>query len=112
MGNNGLADRVSEHFGRAPTFTIVDTLTNEVKVIENISEHFGGGGRPPELLSRESIDVMLCLGLGPRAISRFEQLGIRVYVGASGTVRDAINAFQAGILKEATSEDACKEHRH
>lgn len=43
-GKSGLNDQVNEHFGRAPTFTIVDTDNMEVKVIENRSEHMGGSG--------------------------------------------------------------------
>ena len=112
MGDKGLDEFVSEHFGRAPTFTVVDMETKEVKVISNTSEHFGGVGHAPEIISEARAEVTLCSGLGPRAIGMFEQIGIEVYVGASGTVKDAIGAFQAGMLHEATDADACKEHRH
>ncbi|MBK5190809.1 MAG: iron-sulfur cluster assembly scaffold protein [Methanosarcinales archaeon] len=112
LGNGGLDDLVSEHFGRAPTFTVVDMANSGVKVVENTGEHFGGVGNTPELVAGAGAEIMLCSGLGPRAISMFEQLGIEVYVGASGTVQDAINAFQAGELLEASDANACKEHRH
>lgn len=112
LGNNGLDEYVSEHFGRAPTFTVVDLLTNEVKVILNTSAHRGGSGYPPEILANAGVEVMLCRGLGPRAIDMFEQYGIEVYVGASGTVRDAIQAWKAGKLHVATDENACRMHRH
>jgi len=112
MGSNGLDEHVSEHFGRAPTFTVVDMATNEVKVIPNTSEHMGGSGYPPEIMASAGVEVMLCSGLGPRAIGMFEQCGIEVYVGASGTVRDAIQAWQAGRLYVATDENACRMHRH
>ena len=112
MGDRGLDETVSAHFGRALTFTIIDMETNEVRVLRNESEHFGGVGYPPELLANADAQVLLTSGLGPRAINMFEQIGIEVYVGASGTVRDAIEAFQRGMLQEATDENACKEHRH
>ncbi len=112
LGTGGLEDLVSEHFGRAPTFTVVDMANSEVKVVENTGEHFGGVGNTPELVAGAGAEIMLCSGLGPRAISMFEQLGIEVYVGASGTVQDAINAFQAGELLEASDANACKEHLH
>ena len=35
MGNGGMDESVGEHFGRVPTFTVVDLNTNEVKVIPN-----------------------------------------------------------------------------
>lgn len=112
LGERGLEELVSEHFGRAPTFTIVDLSKNEVKVVPNTSEHFGGTFLPPEMLSSEGVEVMLCSGLGPRAINMFESFGIEVYVGASRTVKDTIRAFQSGMLREATDADACKMHRH
>jgi predicted Fe-Mo cluster-binding NifX family protein len=115
MGDRGLEETISEHFGRAPTFTIVDMRTDEVNVLPNTGEHFGGFKVAPEILSEVGVEVMLCSGLGPRAISMFEQFGIEVYVGADSggtTVRDALNAFQAGVLHEVSDKDACALHRH
>ena len=114
MGDRGLEDTVSGHFGRAPTFTIVDMETNELNVLPNTSEHFGGFKVAPEILADAGVEVMLCSGLGPRAINMFEQFGVAVYVGidsSAATVGDAISAFQAGLLHEATDKDACVEHR-
>ena len=112
IGQNGLVEMVSPHFGRAPTFTVVDTDTNAVKVLQNTSEHMGGVGLPPELMARAGVQVMLCSGLGPRAIQMFEEYGIEVYVGADGTVTDAIQAWRRGLLQVATDKNACEMHRH
>ena len=112
LGEKGLEECVSDHFGRSPTFTIVDLDANKVKVIRNTSEHFGGMGHPPELLAREKVDVLLCSGLGPRAAQAFQQSGIEIYVGAMGTVKDVISAWQAGKLQEATDKNVCRIHRH
>jgi predicted Fe-Mo cluster-binding NifX family protein len=110
MGNNGLDDFVGEHFGRVPTYTIVDIDTNEVKVISNTSEHMGGVGHPPEIMAREGVNILVCRNLGRRAISMFDESGIDVYIGASGTVKDAISAFRQGRLQKAGINDACGRH--
>lgn len=110
MGNNGLDERVGEHFGRVPTYTIVDTETDKVETIPNTSEHMGGTGYPPEIMVKAGVNVMVCGGLGRRAVSMFEELGIRVFVGANGTVRDAVQQYQSGALEEATDENACRQH--
>jgi predicted Fe-Mo cluster-binding NifX family protein len=110
IGNKGLEDSVGEHFGRVPTYTIVDLETDDVKAIPNTSHHMGGQGDPPEIMAKEEVNVMICQGLGRRAISLFESLGIEVYIGASGTVRDAITMFQQGELHKATLDDACGKH--
>jgi predicted Fe-Mo cluster-binding NifX family protein len=112
IGDEGLDDEVSTHFGRAPTFTIVDTETNDVKIVENTSEHMGGLGKPPEIMHREGVGVMLCSGMGYRAIQMFRQFNIEVFVGVVGTVREAIALWKSGILQAATDATACKEGRH
>ena len=110
MGENGLDNQVGEHFGRVPTYTIVDLDTNEVKVIENTSEHMGGQGYPPEIMAKEGVNAMVCRGLGRRAIMMFEELGIDVYIGASGTVKDVIDAFKQDRLQKANMDNACGQH--
>jgi len=112
LGTRGLDEEISPHFGRAPTFTIVDLDTGEVRVFPNESEHMGGIGKPPEQLARLGVSVVLTSNLGPRAIEMFRSFGIEVYVGASGRVRDAIELFRKGALQRASHEVACREHQH
>ncbi len=112
MGESGLDEEVSQHFGRAPTYTIIDTEEEEVDVVPNTSEHAGGSGKPPEIMEENNVEVMLCSNLGPRAIKMFENLGIEVFVGADGEVREALQAWKEGNLTEATDKDACEQHRH
>ncbi|HEX54614.1 MAG: dinitrogenase iron-molybdenum cofactor biosynthesis protein [Candidatus Altiarchaeales archaeon] len=111
-GNKGLDDSVSEHFGRAPAFTIIDSDTMDFRVIENTSEHMGGIGKPPEIMKKEGVDIMICSALGFRAIKMFENLGIEVFVGAHGTVREAIEMWKRGKLQRATYEHGCRGHKH
>ena len=113
MGDKGIEEAVGEHFGRVPTYTIFDTETKNVEVIKNVSVHMGGGTiNPPELIKKNNADIMVCGGLGRKAIQLFEQAGIMVYVGASGTVKDAIDAYTEGKLTPATDETACQLHAH
>ena len=110
VGNNGLDDTIGEHFGRVPTYTIINLDNDEVKVIPNTSQHTGGIGYPPEIMAKEGVNVMVCRGLGRRAISMFEEFGIDVYIGATGTVKDAIEDFKQGRLQKASKSDACGRH--
>lgn len=112
MGDRGLNELICAHFGRAETFTIVDTDSGDVEVVPNTSEHMGGTGLPPELISAKGAHVMLAGGLGPKAVKMFEDYGIDVFVGATGTVRDAISDWKEGHLEEASDRNACREHQH
>ena len=110
MEFGGLNDYVSEHFGKAPTFTVVDLNTGEVKIIPNAGKHMGGTSKPPELIAKVGVEVVICSNLGPRAINLLRQLGIKVYIGAAGKVKDAIQMWQEGVLIEGSDEFACQEH--
>ncbi|MGB9757776.1 MAG: NifB/NifX family molybdenum-iron cluster-binding protein [Candidatus Bipolaricaulaceae bacterium] len=108
-GAGGLDDLVGEHFGRSPTYTIYDTATGEVEVLRNESEHLGGSGLPAEHLARAGVDLVICAGIGPRAIDLLSRYGIAVVTGASGTVGEAIRAWQEGRLGGAAP---CDRHGH
>lgn len=105
------SENVCQHFGRAPYFLIFDEQSGECEVLENSSEHMGGTGKPPELIASKGADVMVCFGLGPKAIQMLSSYGIRTYVGASGTVEDALRQWNDGLLHRADMDNACKEHR-
>jgi predicted Fe-Mo cluster-binding NifX family protein len=104
-GNGGLDDFVREHFGRAPTFTVVDMVNNKVKIAQNTGEHFGGVGNTPDLVAGAGAEIMLCSGLGPRAISAFQAgrlteamvAGKPVVEFSGGVVSNAIKDIWAGI---------------
>ncbi|MBC7093252.1 NifB/NifX family molybdenum-iron cluster-binding protein [Candidatus Bipolaricaulota bacterium] len=106
-GQGGLDDRVGEHFGRVPTYTVYDTETGEVEILPNASEHMGGTGLPAEHLAQAGVEVVICSGLGRRALDLLSQYGIEVFSGATGTVQEAIEAWQGGRLSGAA---ACTRH--
>jgi predicted Fe-Mo cluster-binding NifX family protein len=112
LENNGFKSTVSSHFGRANSFAIVDDDTDEIRFIHNTGQHHGGGMTPAELIRNEGVHVVLCGGLGVKAVRLFEQQGIHVYNQASGTVAEALKAYKAGALPEATDATACQEHAH
>lgn len=107
VGRNGMDDEIAEHFGRAPTYTIIDLENNEVKVVENTSEHMGGYGSPPELLAKEKVDVLICGGIGRKALSRFQEYKIKVFIAEARKIKDVLQDFLDGRLAEASLENGC-----
>lgn len=103
--DDGTDTPVSEHFGRAPFYTVVDTDTDAVETVENTSKHRGGTGSPPELVAGLDVDAVLTDHVGKGAITRFDRHGIEVYGDASGTVADAVAAWEAGDLPRITLEN-------
>jgi predicted Fe-Mo cluster-binding NifX family protein len=109
-GVGGLDASVGEHFGRVSTYTILDTDKETTTVVDNESEHMGGSGYPAEILSKLGIDVLLCRGLGRRAVGMLSEDGIEIYIGEQDTARRIIDAWKAGFLSRAAEGDACTRH--
>ena len=107
----GLDSSIAEHFGRCETYTFLDGKGNIIKIIDNTSEHMGGIGFPPELMKKHNANVLLCKGLGPRALNLCEQLGIDVYVYQAETVKEIFYLWKNKKLNKANFEDVCEEHR-
>jgi predicted Fe-Mo cluster-binding NifX family protein len=107
----GLNDTIAEHFGRCSTYTFLDGKGEIVEIIDNISEHMGGKGLPPELMKKHGANVLLCGDIGPRAINLCKGLGIDVYVCKAETVKDLFKTWKDGKIKKASIKDACEEHR-
>jgi predicted Fe-Mo cluster-binding NifX family protein len=111
-GKKGMDEQVSGHFGRALTYTIVDTESGAVEIVENTSDHMGGRGKPPELLAARGVQLVLCANLGPSALQLLCARGIEAYIGASGTVKDALVLYNEKKLAAASEESSCKDGRH
>ena len=90
----------------------MEAETDQVRVEANGGTHHGGTMTPAEILINAGTDVVLCGGLGRRAVRRFEDSGIAVMVGAEGTVKDALLAYREGRLAPADEESACPGHDH
>ena len=78
---NGLDGIVEQHFGKAPTYTIIDTETGKITVIPNTSEHMGGVGLPPEYLHQNGWTSCSVPGLGPKPLACSSPTGLRFLLG-------------------------------
>jgi predicted Fe-Mo cluster-binding NifX family protein len=110
-GNAGLEDTVFEHFGSAPYFTLYDSNSDEVKIVENRNAHHSHGTCHPMVqLARHRIDCVVCSGMGMRAINALNAEGIRVYQADSGSVGQVIGKIKEGSLPEIDPRTACRGH--
>ena len=105
MGEN-LESEVDTKFGRCPYFLIAEIEDKEVKnvkAIENTAAgQMGGAGiTAAEIVANEKVDAVISANLGPRALSVFEQFGIKIYQG-QGIIKDVIQKFIEGELTEIT----------
>ena len=114
LDKNDLNAKLSEHFGRAPYFTVVDLDENgrvtDQKTIANESEHFGGVGNPPDRILQFKPNALVTYGMGPRALNIFQDAKVAVLRTNANTVREVITAYNNNELEELT--EGCHEARH
>lgn len=103
----GLDDFVSQAFGRAPTFTIVDTDENgniiNVQVIQNpgYSAPRGAGIQAAQFCIDEKADVVIAGQFGPNSFRVLQAAGIRfVSAPPTMTVEQSIRAYLRGELTQ------------
>lgn len=111
VGNKGLKESVHNHFGSAGYFTIYDTDSEELNVVENTNQHHSHGAcQPLNALAGHDVDAILTSGMGARAVNLLNEGGVKVYLLDGATVEEAIKKFKAGELKELTIDSACSGH--
>lgn len=113
--NTGLDSLVAQHFGHAPYFMLVDVENGEVQAVQSVSNPFAEAHQPgqiPGFIHEQKADVILSGGMGGRAIEFFAQVGIKAATGASGTVRQALENYFGGVLKDAAPCDESVAHGH
>ena len=107
----GFQARVHAHFGSAPIFTIFETETKALEVVENPNnKHLHGTCQPLKALNGTNVDVVVCGGMGARAVQRLNQGGIKAYRAKDATVGEVIQNYDAGNLEEITVSNACIQH--
>jgi predicted Fe-Mo cluster-binding NifX family protein len=99
------------HFGSAPFFTIYDTDSDSVEIIENSNQHHSHGAcQPMAALMGKAIDAVVCGGMGARAVQKLNEGGIKAYRALGGTVAQIVEQYKIGKLEELTIQNACTQH--
>jgi predicted Fe-Mo cluster-binding NifX family protein len=108
--DQGMTSKVSAHFGRCPYFALVDLDEGVVAKVVTIANPFYGNHQPgqvPAFIQSQQADVMLSGGMGAGAISFFQQYGVDVATGASGTVQQSVQRYLRG---ELSADASCPGH--
>ncbi|MGC8972425.1 MAG: NifB/NifX family molybdenum-iron cluster-binding protein [bacterium] len=106
IDDRGINARISEHFGRAPYFTVIDLDEQcnvvSVNTIPNTSEHFSGRGRAKDQILTLNPTKVIVYDMGPRALTGFQEAGIAVFRANSELVKDVISAYKEDKLEKLT----------
>ncbi len=110
LSDEGLDAKVSDHFGSAPYFTLVDTDSDAMEIVANDHHHGQGRCSPIKLFKNKNLDAIICHGLGKNAFAVLAKFGLPVYTASESTVRAAVDAFKAQNVTYLTADTACGGH--
>jgi predicted Fe-Mo cluster-binding NifX family protein len=94
---------VSGHFGRCPSFTLVDIEEGQVVRKTTLANPGHQPGLIPQFLHQNGIQCIIAGGMGMRATGFFQELGIQTIIGVQGNIDDIIKQIQEGTLKGGES---------
>jgi len=99
-----LSSQIDPRFGRAANFIVVDIDTNEFSVhdnTQNLNAAQGAGIQAGRTVVDLKAEAVITGNVGPKAFRTLQAANVKVYPGASGTVREALEKFKAGQLPVA-----------
>jgi len=102
---DSLDSNVDPRFGRCAYFIIVEIEEQEIKgheVVNNeaVQAMRGAGVQAAQTVANKGAKVVLTGNIGPNAYNILSQTGIKIITGVSGKVKEAVEKYLKGELKE------------
>ena len=93
---------VDQRFGRCKYFLIVDTESMEFEVLsnENAMASGGAGIQAAQTIAKTGAEIVVTGNVGPNAFQTLSAAGMKIFTGASGTIKESIEKYKKGELNE------------
>jgi len=103
---------VDQRFGRCKYFLIVDPENMNFNIIDNESSIASGGAgiKAAETVVNNGAEVLITGNIGPNAHRTLSAGKIKIFTGATGTIKDAITSYKNGELKETENPNVGNHH--
>jgi predicted Fe-Mo cluster-binding NifX family protein len=113
----GIESKVAQHFGRAPYFAVIELndkgQISKVETKASTGEHMGGTGHPHENILELKANFVIACAMGQGGLQSFQNAGTTVLKAEGTTVKEVIENFTAGKLKELVGGcPHAHEHHH
>ena len=99
---NSLDAQLDPRFGRCPYFVIVDSESMQFEAIPNMASGATGGAgiQAAQIIANKGVKVVITGNVGPNAFQALSAAGIKIVTGVFGTVREAVEKYKRGELRE------------
>lgn len=103
-----LDSQVDLRFGRAKGFIIYnleDDSFEFVDNIQNLNAAQGAGIQAAQNVINQDVEAVITGHCGPKAFNLLSSENVKIFVGAEGTVQEAVQKFTNNELQKADSAD-------
>jgi predicted Fe-Mo cluster-binding NifX family protein len=96
--------QIDPRFGRCQYFIFIDPETMEFEALDNegLTAMGGAGVQAAQLIAQKGANTLITGNLGPNAASALSASGIKVYLVPGGPVKEVIEGYKMGSLREAS----------
>ena len=101
--------KVDPRFGRAAWIVIYDQEKNNWESVDNSAGSTaaqGAGIQAAQVVVDHQAGALITGAIGPKAFQSLTAAGVKIYNGATGTVKNALRAYLEGKLTESSTKDA------
>jgi predicted Fe-Mo cluster-binding NifX family protein len=98
-----LSSEVDLRFGRAKWIIVADTETGDYAAHDNtvnLNAVQGAGIQTGQNIANLDVEAVITGNVGPNAFRTLSEAKVKVFLADKQTIRQAIEAFKAGKLKE------------
>jgi predicted Fe-Mo cluster-binding NifX family protein len=110
ISSNGkdLNSLIDPRFGRCAYFLVVKTNDMSFEVFDNESRALGGGAgiQSAQFVASRGVKAVITGNCGPKAVETLYAAGIELFLGNSGTVKEAVVKYKNGELTSTTTANA------
>jgi len=112
VSSNGrdLDAEIDPRFGRCTYFLIIETNDLSIEVHRNSSATLGGGAgiQAAQLVASLGAEAVITGNCGPNAVQALSAAGLKLYLGQSGSVKEAAKKFIDGKLSPSNEPNTAE----
>ena len=99
-----LDEQVDPGFGCCRCFIVINPVTENFEFLENEPSMVGRGAgiQVAQRVIDAGIDAVITGKLGPNVMNVLVAAGLKVYLGAAGSIREVLQQYQDGQMQEAS----------
>jgi predicted Fe-Mo cluster-binding NifX family protein len=107
-----LDSQIDPRFGRCAYFLIVETDDMEFEAFDNENIALGGGAgiQSAQFVASLGAKAVITGNCGPNAVRTLSAAGIELFIGQTGTVREAIERHKHGKLRPTSEADVADHY--